>query len=65
MAKSLRDKTLIDEDVLTKELGDVLWMVSAICSDHGIGLGEVAQRNIDKLASRAARGVLSGSGDNR
>lgn len=65
VAKSLRDKTLVSEDVLTKELGDVLWMVAAICSDSGISLGEVAQRNLDKLASRQIRGTLSGAGDER
>jgi len=31
----------------------------------GFTLGEIAQENLDKLASRKARGVLGGSGDNR
>ena len=34
-----------------KELGDVLWYI--------------AQQNLEKLLSRKARGVISGSGDNR
>ena len=65
VAKSLRDKTPLDEDVLIKEMGDVLWMLAAIATDHGITLAEIAQRNLDKLASRQARGKLSGSGDDR
>jgi NTP pyrophosphatase (non-canonical NTP hydrolase) len=31
----------------------------------GFDINEILQRNIDKLASRAERGVLKGSGDNR
>ena len=50
---------------LKKELGDVLWYVSAIASDLGISLGEVAIRNADKLHSRKERGQIQGSGDNR
>lgn len=65
VAKSLRDKTPLDEDVLIKEMGDVLWMLAAIATDNDIDLSEVAQRNLDKLASRQKRGVLTGSGDDR
>lgn len=50
---------------IKKELGDVLWMVSALSSDLGINLNEIAVENIAKLKSRKDRGVLGGSGDNR
>lgn len=64
-AKALRDGTVVDHDALIKELGDVLWMISAICTDADVSLSEVAQHNLDKLADRAKRGVLGGSGDDR
>lgn len=67
--KLLRDKQgkLTDDDMaeIVKELGDVLWYVSVIADLLGSSLAEVAQRNNDKLASRHARGMLGGSGDNR
>ena len=52
-------------DELLKEVGDVLWYCAAISSELGSSLEEVAQRNIDKLASRSMRNVLIGEGDNR
>lgn len=64
-AKAVRDKTPIDRDKLVKELGDVMWMVAAVATDNSIQLDEIAQANLTKLASRKARGVLSGSGDDR
>jgi NTP pyrophosphatase (non-canonical NTP hydrolase) len=47
------------------ELGDVLWYISQTARDFGYTLDEIANMNLAKLRSREARGVLSGSGDNR
>lgn len=55
-----------DEEVeLRKELGDCLWQLSGLCRVFGWSLEEVAQENLDKLASRQQRGVIAGNGDNR
>lgn len=48
-----------------KELGDILWFVTALASYAGWELEDIANTNIEKLESRKARGVLGGSGDNR
>ena len=50
---------------LAGELGDVLWYVAQVATEAGLDLEDVARANLDKLASRAERGVLSGSGDER
>lgn len=50
---------------LRAEAGDILWQLSGLCEVLGFPLEEVAQKNLDKLASRKARGVISGDGDNR
>lgn len=47
------------------ELGDVLWFVTAAAGAIKTRLSDVAEGNLTKLASRAARGVLKGSGDER
>ena len=66
--------------MVTKEIGDVLWSVSALLDELNqwylrsedpsnaaaiLSLGEIARLNNEKLADRAARGVLHGDGDNR
>ena len=45
---------------IAKELGDVLWYVTAVASDLGFDLDEIATMNIDKLHSRKRRGRLRG-----
>jgi NTP pyrophosphatase (non-canonical NTP hydrolase) len=50
---------------LGAELGDVLWYVAQLATEAGLDLEAIAEGNLDKLASRAARGVLAGSGDLR
>jgi len=67
--KNIRDKgnvwDQVDRDALAQELGDVLWYLSRVASAVGYTLEEIAQMNLDKLASRKERGVIGGSGDNR
>ncbi|MDP9344436.1 MAG: nucleoside triphosphate pyrophosphohydrolase family protein [Actinomycetota bacterium] len=67
--KLIRDDAGVLSDerraALAGELGDVLWYVAQVATEAGLDLQDVAQANLDKLASRAQRGVLSGSGDDR
>ena len=52
-------------ELVQKEVGDVLWMVAGFCSVMGWRLEDIAQMNLDKLASRKQRNVIDGEGDNR
>jgi len=67
--KVYRDKggefVFSDREQIGAEIGDVLWYLANLCSDLGLSLSEEAQRNLDKLNSRMARGVIGGSGDAR
>lgn len=69
VGKLLRDKAgalgADDRAALADELGDVLWYAAEVATVLDVRLGEVARRNIAKLKSRAERGVLQGSGDDR
>lgn len=62
-----RDGEIADNDIeeIKKELGDVLWYVAMLAHSLGLSLDEVVRLNVDKLASRRARGVTKGVGDNR
>src|SRR6476469_1441980 len=53
------------DELFEKELGDVLWHIAVLAAYFDIPLEKIAQQNIDKLASRLKRGVISGSGDTR
>ena len=67
--KVIRDrKGVFDADTreaIKLELGDVLWYVAQLASELGYEMDEVAEANLQKLSSRAARGRIGGSGDQR
>lgn len=48
------------KDVITKEAGDVLWMLSAILVEEGISLDTVARTNLTKLGDRKITGDIKG-----
>ena len=50
---------------MVKELGDVLWYLTALALELEMNLEDVAKSNVKKLTDRKSRGVLSGDGDNR
>jgi len=50
---------------LAKELGDVMWYMGRLSSVLDVDLTETLAKNVAKRESRKARGVITGSGDNR
>lgn len=52
-------------ELLLKELGDVLWYLTQLCSYFNVSLSEVASMNLAKLFKRMANGTINGSGDER
>ena len=73
LGKLMRDEAYVpgtplsheQTNALAAELGDVLWYVANLAADLGLELESVAAANLEKLASRKARGVIHGSGDLR
>jgi len=67
--KVIRDKDgVFDQETLIglkKELGDVLWYLSNICSEFNFCLEDIAEENLNKLKKRSSEGKINGSGDNR
>ena len=50
---------------LKLEAGDIAWQLAGLCKVLGWSLEDVCQANLYKLASRKARGVIDGNGDER
>ena len=58
-SKKLDDNEFFQLDIeLQKEAGDILWQLAGLCKVMGWELEEVAQANLNKLASRKERGVI-------
>jgi NTP pyrophosphatase (non-canonical NTP hydrolase) len=54
-----------NKDAFKKELGDVLWYLTAICSKLDISLSEVMQENLNKSQERYPDGFTSTDSINR
>ena len=63
--KKIRDRNKISAEEIVKELGDVLFYVTALANYFGDNLAIVMEKNVAKLDDREKRGTLQGSGDNR
>lgn len=67
-AKLIRDGAQhweIFREEAKKELGDILWCLTAIAKDYGYSLEEVARCNLDKLSKRKNNNTIQGNGDHR
>ena len=53
------------QEKMKAELGDTLWYIAAVAKELDLSLDEIAVENIEKLTSRASRGTIKGSGDDR
>jgi NTP pyrophosphatase (non-canonical NTP hydrolase) len=60
-----KNLTPCDKKEFAKELGDVLWYLSASASELGYTLSDIAEMNIAKLKDRRNRNVIKSEGDNR
>ena len=55
---------LVTEDMI-EELGDVLWYCAELAAGLGVGLAEVAERNVEKLRRRYPNGFEAERSVNR
>jgi len=62
-----KDGAISDDDraELGKELADVVWYIAVMAHELGLSFDDIMRQNLEKLASRKARGVQKGQGDNR
>lgn len=65
LKKVLYHKHLLNLELLTKELGDVLWYIADIATKYQITLDDVAQVNIKKLQARYPNGFNTKRSINR
>ena len=55
----------LNEDQLSRELGDLLWYVAGLCTEYGVDLSTVASMNIEKLNRRYPEGFSHEASRNR
>lgn len=51
--------------MIKKELGDVLWYLTALANELGLSLEEIMEANYEKLMKRMEQDTIRGSGDDR
>ena len=58
---------ITDEErkLLRDELGDIQWQLAGLAHVRGFCREEVAEKNLEKLASRKQRNLIDGDGDER
>ena len=54
-----------DKEILTKELGDVMWYIATLANTANIDLEEIAKKNIEKLKKRYPEGFSEEDSINR
>jgi len=57
--------TPTEKEKIKKELGDLLWYLSAICDRFDFSLEDVAELNLKKLSNRMQNNTLHGEDPNR
>ena len=55
----------LDEEKLVDEISDVLWYCAELAAGLGVGLGDIARHNIDKLKKRYPDGFSAERSINR
>ena len=67
--KTMRDNngvfTKEKTEAILKELGDVLWYITAMAQDMGYTIEDVIQNNFNKIQKRINTNTQHGQGDNR
>lgn len=51
------------EDLVLKEIGDLMWGLAGLCYVMGWKFEDAGQTNLDKLSARKAIGTIDGDGD--
>jgi len=57
--------SLVEKERIKKDLGDVLWYLSAICDRFDFSLEEIAELNLKKLSNRLENDTLHGENPDR
>lgn len=60
-----KDEYLAKRIEIAYEIGDVMWYCAVLAQELEMNLGHIMEKNLEKLADRKARGVISGNGDKR
>ena len=59
------DFSKLDREDIKRELGDVLWYLSAFAGTFDISLDDIASTNLQKLFDRQKRDAINSTGDYR